>query len=298
MDTSKPQVWTVRETRVDYVSLTARSHQRRSTLGAAGRTLIVTEQRQGNDIRPFTWMGYHGLSCGSVSVGDRDDGTILRLAGDVAAAHWRTAAMAYDNCTRIDLAVTARPYPRVHDLAEREWERAYSAIAAGVSHGLCSLWRDNKGGQTCYVGSRSSDRFARLYNKESESGETEYEGCWRWEIEYKGGVAPKLIQQLLGSDDPMRLARGTVHQHWKARGAEPPWSAEGPAAATSLKRALDDNAVRLRWLRSQVAPSVARLWDAGLRKEALEALGLRFMEVEATRDAPTASEAIDGQAGR
>lgn len=294
MGTSAAAEWRVKEVRVDYVTLTARRQETRKALIVFGQTITVAEQRSGADVRPFAWQGYRGLSAGHVTWGDREDGSLLRLGGDLAAHHWRTAARAYDNCTRLDLAVTARRSPPARQLAEVAFERAREEIERGASNGLTSLVMDNRGGQTCYIGSRTSDRFARLYDKEKESAQEEYAGCWRWELETKGDVAVALLRQLVRADDAGPLARATVHQHFTSKGCRPPWPSTGEPAALSIKKPESDDATRLRWLRDQVAPSVARLTERGKLIEVLRALGLgdlvRLLDAWAERPEPRVAD--------
>lgn len=58
----------------------------------------------------------------------------------------------------------------------------------------CKEWRDKEGGQTIYIGSRTSDRFARIYNK---SAERKITGDWvRYEFELKGHVAKQIARVL------------------------------------------------------------------------------------------------------
>lgn len=70
----------------------------------------------------------------------------------------------------------------------------YEAMSKGGIEGTaskCSLIQSGGGGATCYVGSRSSTKMARLYNKGVES---EVAGDWsRLEVEFKKELAAALV---------------------------------------------------------------------------------------------------------
>lgn len=58
---------------------------------------------------------------------------------------------------------------------------------------------DGKTGQTMYLGSRTSERFARLYDKGKQTGMID--GTWlRWEVEYKGTLASLALDSLYQRD--------------------------------------------------------------------------------------------------
>lgn len=266
--------WTVVEVGIDYITATARSQSGREGLLTLGQTLTVTEQRTGADVRPFAWQGYRGLSAGPCTWADRDDGAMLRLSGHLASAHWRTASLVLENCSRLDLQVTARwsgGLP-VHEV--QWWQEARSGAEDANHNGLVAMVRDNRGGWTLYIGSRTSPRFARLYNKEAESKKEEYRKCLRWEVEYKGEAANQVLRALTGAQSAEPLIRATVRSHYEDRGVTVPWKANGPCVGASIVARPTDNAIRLRWLKLQVAPSLARLHAAGLLQDALESLGL------------------------
>ncbi len=71
--------------------------------------------------------------------------------------------------------------------------------AAGVTHTDRDKWemRESRdGGATCYVGSRSSRQFLRVYNKGVESGgQTD---SIRWELEFKKEAAEIVSGRLVG----------------------------------------------------------------------------------------------------
>lgn len=277
MEPRKPPAWQVIEVGVDYITATARTQAAREALVTFGQTLTVTEARSGQDVRPFAWMGYRGLSCGPCTWAEREDTAMLRLSGRSAAVHWRTVGTALENCSRLDLQVTARGPGGLPVHEVQWWHEARSGAEDANHNGLVAMVRDNRGGWTLYIGSRTSPRFARVYNKEAESKEQEYKGCVRWEVEYKAEAANQVLRALTGAQSAEPLIRSTVRSHYQDRGVSVPWSANGPSVGPSITRPESDDAIRLRWLANQVAPTLARLHANGRTDDALEALGLRTL---------------------
>lgn len=266
--------WEVIEVGIDYITATARTQSAREALLTLGQTLTVAESRAGSDLRPFAWMGYRGLSCGPCTWAERDDTSMLRLSGRLANAHWRTAGLALENCSRLDLQVTARCSEAPTWMSAKSYIDAMHSAEEANHNGLVAHVTDNRGGWTVYIGSRTSPRFARLYNKEAESGEEQYRRCVRWEVEYKAEAANQVLRALKGASSAEPLMRATVRSHFVDRGASVPWTASGAAVGPSITKPLSDDAIRLRWLASQVAPTLAKLHASGRLEEAMQALGL------------------------
>lgn len=82
-------------------------------------------------------------------------------------------------------------------------ENVYSAVKRGENQGTCrtvSKLESGTDGITVYMGSRQSEKFARIYNKRAQLGLTE--GNWfRYELETKGLVARALAGLLVETDD-------------------------------------------------------------------------------------------------
>ena len=264
----------VRECQLDWLTLTAVTRHKQVWLVTTGRQAAQQEQERGGIMRDWSWRGYVGEHCGAVTCGHREDSTILQLSGPIADTLHKTAFAYADRCTRIDLQVTAHD-----DDARAAWAiNAYlAAVQPGLEPGLPakrSLITDGDGGSCFYCGSRTSDRFGRLYNKGAESGEDHYGGCWRWEVELKGDAAQRVATMLTDAEDPSAMIRGMVHSFWTERGIQVPWPAQdvpvprsSPVENTDVQRMLD-------WLNHQVAPTVVRLAEGGYIDETIRALGI------------------------
>lgn len=274
MNTPYGVKWDVIECGVDYLTATARTKIARESLLQAGQRLSAAESVAGNDTRPFAWMGYRGLCVGPVTWADRDDTSMLRLSGHLANAHWRTLGSAIENCARIDIQVTARCSEEPLWMSAKSYIDAMHAAEDANHSGLVSHVTDNRGGWTVYIGSRTSPRFARIYNKYAESRDELYRRCVRWEVEYKDEAANEFLRGLRGASSTQSAILATVSSHFRLRGAPIPWSAPGSPVPVSIQKTPTDDAIRTRWLTTQVRPTVGRLVVNGLLGKVVDALGL------------------------
>jgi DNA relaxase NicK len=145
-----------------------------------------------------------------------------------------------------------------------------------MSQRNATLIEDLRGGATCYVGSRKSQQFARIYNKAAESGEERYQNCWRYEVQLKNDLATKAAAIFAEVEYTQQTMAAIFVRQWlRRRNVSTPWRSEAELTAlptidpknTDVERTLD-------WLRHTVAPSLRRLKKLGLYDSILEALDL------------------------
>ncbi len=144
-----------------------------------------------------------------------------------------------------------------------------------VTHAQGHEWQENsRGGATAYIGSRSSERYLRVYRTAPVHG---YEAT-RWELESKGDAAGDALRLLLAGqttgDQPMHAVAGLIiaFVDFRARagsehGARAPrlvwWAAlVGTLAGIrgEVAKRVDDFGRRVGWLMRQVAPTLAAVW--------------------------------------
>ncbi len=260
---------------VDWLTCTASDPARSELLKAIGWGVVYGEAERGNNLKPWTWKGYAGITAGGASVGERYDGAIVRLSSECAADNWLGAVRVAGHVSRLDLAVTVR-LPALANPAREAYTVAQSAVpqARGrrvqkASH--IETWTE---GETAYLGSRQSSRFGRLYNKGLESKEERYNGCWRWEVEYKGDTATAISGEMAQCGNSSESALAYVWDTFDKWGVPPIWGKGAVVPAVTLGRTATDDERRLQWLAVQVAPAIERLIRNGKRIAVLEALGL------------------------
>lgn len=259
---------------VDWITATAKHKQSIRRLWNEGHRQIQNETRQGNEKRLWSFNGYQGFKSGSVQLGRRADGVCVRLSGGFANEKWRRIFEQCDNVSRLDLQVTVktsgdpiREIGRVY----REASKHSRKLKRGPT---VSTFRTSRGSSTVYLGSRQSDNFGRCYDKERESGLDYYQGCVRFEREVKNDLALHLCAALYEELAPTPFILAQVGKWYLNRGVSHRWSGQSPLFIKSPARATDSSR-QLRWIRSAVAPTVARLIARGLHAEVLDALNLR-----------------------
>jgi len=265
---------TVIESQLDWLTVTASSPDRRSWLKDSGMAACTLEAKREGILRAWDWRGYLGEHAGGATWGERLDSVIVQLAGPLAAELFALSYPYADHVTRIDLQVTARAEGTIVDFAQEAYNGGMVDNDANGRPWKSSLVSDNRGGSCYYSGSRCSDRFGRIYNKAAESPSPAYAGCWRWEVEVKGGDADGVARLLAGSPDSGQVIRGMVWQFYADRGTPLPWPAQGQRIPRAARASNSDVGKLLSWLRLQVSPTVRRLGESGHLRAAVDALDL------------------------
>jgi DNA relaxase NicK len=159
----------------------------------------------------------------------------------------------------VDLAVTARFAEPVGDVAGFGYVSALALSNARGSELKLELRKTNGHGDTLYLGTRTSELFARLYDKGRESKDPAYRNCWRWELEVKGARGPLAVGVLSRSSDERTAITSAVHEHFVSRGVSTPWNPSVVRKLPSPPARKSDDERRLLWLSNQIAPVVGKL---------------------------------------
>lgn len=236
----------------------------------------ATETGQSPIIRPMTRHGYQGRQGEGMFWGVHDrQGYLLVTWGEASDMVWPMTAPTAKRVSRLDLAVTVELPSRDPDLVAKAY-----ALNEGSERRQYAMIQSSAGGKTLYVGSRQSDQYGRLYDKGVKDMGREPGEIWRYEIELKDKI--RNLAVLKDMYDRWRLhglakedIAGYVHQWFSVRGVSPKFSARGKGLPPpELEATVSTADKKLRWLSSQVAPTVKQLIDVGLGKEAILALGL------------------------
>lgn len=232
-----------------------------------------------NAIKPQSWLGYTGYAVRGLFVGARHDGAIVRASGyDAKVIEKTIRENNWDaRCTRLDLQVTANVGQAETDYGRRVRE-AIEASAGGESSAKgfnIAFYKARGCDSGVTVGARSSERYARFYNKTAEQRGRVEPGLWRFEVEFKGQQARMMYQMLMSSVNGSFLALSIVKTTFEMHGVDMDWIAETePQELPSSYQQTDDER-RLRWLERNVSRTVADLKARGLEKEVRRALDLR-----------------------
>lgn len=245
---------------------------------AAGQLGPATKQ---NWVKPWAWQGYVGWTAGGCSVGEKVDSCIVRCSSSVAQDWLDKGLPTGHNVSRLDLQLTfwgksdqdvqiAR-----HNRQARQARKGHEGRPIKITH-----VKGNGAGDTLYLGSRASETFVRVYNKEKEQvTDATYEGAIRYEVEFKGERAAAARDALSQRGNSRWYTANVVANECSYRGLVLPLRASiSERAPTPGRKPNSDVEGALVWLGSQVAPTVRRLLQVVDRDVILEALGLHEKE--------------------
>jgi hypothetical protein len=258
---------------VDWLTATAHRSKANEPFYELGKQLIEDNARMGNDLSNWKAQGYHGLKSGGVRVGLRHDTFICQLSSDDAREMWMPVAKLATNITRIDLQVTFNFLRRQKRFFHEEWKRATGSHTGRGRKSNVTLITSTLSGDSIYLGQRSSDVYARCYDKGVESKTEASCKVVRHEIELKRDAAKRTAARLMASPSPESLALSLVARHMRTKQLRTPGAIELDRESARARQTTDNDR-RLRWLGSAVAPSVAVLLQAGRLDDVLSALGL------------------------
>lgn len=258
---------------VDWITASAPRSRASENLYTLGERLIKDEASNGNDLTPWRWQGYRGLKCGGASVGLRGDGYLIQLRSDVARDTWQQVMPHAANVSRIDLQLTARLDEARTELIRSQYARLRRAKNLRGRPLDATLIDSRSRGSSLYLGRRSSERFARMYDKGGEERTAEPGKLIRWEVEFKKTTARQMATALNEADDVDAVAGSTVSDYFRSRRVQCVQVGLEPLATPRPPRTTD-NATKMAYLRNVVAPMLAKLLEAYDLATLLETVGL------------------------
>lgn len=230
-------------------------------------------ERAGFKERARSQRGVLWFERGGVALGVRGEERWIRAHGPDADAAFGRSEATCAHYSRIDLAVTARTERPEAAYATRVYEHFAGLPRAAGQPRSGQLIADTKGGNTCYIGSRTSDCYIRVYDWGAAHDTADPGTAWRFEVETKGRVAAAVRPLLRNEDTRAAAIAGYVRAAMLDRRLAAPWEAE-LARAVRAPRQKSGIEEKLAWFESQVAPSVGTLIDAGYIQAVVESLGL------------------------
>jgi hypothetical protein len=258
---------------VDWLTCTAHSGVRARAMASSGGRWLDEREAEGYIVRPWNWNGYRGRVVDGCSYGSRDDGSIVRLSGSMAIRHFLSAMVMADQVSRLDIQVTV-----LDRIGQADWAR----IAFGTVQELPLVQSGMVGtkytvstpeGATFNLGSRSSERYLRLYDKTAETKGEYPIRCWRYEIEYKGQRANSNARRIHTARSTDCAVYDAIKNCYGAYGVTVPCSPPGRGWMDAGYRHTTDDERRLLWLATSIRPCVIRLIEAYNAETIAAALG-------------------------
>lgn len=263
------------EASVDYVTISGKSEQIYG-LQSSLQVLLDHYHEEGHKAKQVSNHGYSGWQLGPVKFLDNGEYGYVQASGD-PAGFVASVAGGYDlRCTRIDFQVTIKHEP---ENGQTIGEIVYSDA---LKHPTCpspTRILSPAGGDTVYIGSRISDRFARVYRKDSEDRDGGWpRHTWRYELELKKPRSQKAWRSMLDipSNERAKHIIALIGNYCGMRGIFFPVTSDMASGINdTLRRKKTPLERKLTWIRDGVSPTILELFDAGLAKDVLEALGAR-----------------------
>lgn len=265
---------------VDWLTGTANISKSRETVTRLAHSLLEDGISEGQKPRVWSSYGYTGWMMPGIRWGRRDQDDLISLSGETAASEWELFVPFLTNISRIDLQVTCKMAE--HDIALAS--RAYEAIRA-IALDLpiirsYTMITNLLGGDTLYIGKRSSIHMGRLYDKSFQSRDRQFANCWRYEVEYKGAMAWKVATILAGTPDVYAEVKSLVHDWFSQRLVKPVFHVISTGNVMQIKRRKTADEKALEWLYAQVRPTVERLIQRGKLEGTISALGLSYKDLK------------------
>lgn len=263
---------TIESSGVDWMTATAyRSDAHRDFYDSACE-LLERVVELGNDVSSWRANGYHGRRAGGVAVGVRHDTWIARLSSDDARESWRKLYPLASNVSRLDVQTTFRLKDRDADFFARQRGRALASRSKRGRRSNVTLISSSLDGDSLYLGKRTSDLYARCYDKGREERSTEAGWLIRQELEYKRDRATDAAAQLYRASSEATESHQLVSSYFKSYRVQV-MQAEAEARVGARGRATSDD-LRCGWLERSVRPSIITLLNHGKLEQVLRALGL------------------------
>jgi len=233
-------------------------------------------QALGNTYKRRSLLGFDGWESGGCFVGSNDERHYAQFAGKYADDAYHHLDHPRVHISRIDLQITVQ-YD-VELIKEGRYQYA-SAIRHNKSlsefrRRRIHLYAGSDGADTVYVGSPSSDVRGRLYNKARQSGDKTYERSWRYEVVYRNEYAARMFGHLLNADTEVsKRILQEVASWYSERGVDILGLGDIERISTTrTEHPQSDVDRKLRWVRTQVIPTIRKLAELGYAEELMDAI--------------------------
>ncbi len=263
---------------IDWITATARCGEKESeilediALSALGRM-----QQAGHTLQRRSYEGYIGLSCGSVFFGSREDGCCARVSG--SPAHPFACELAEQcpsvNVSRIDLQNTIKSDTDVPTHARDVLtmiEAAHKKSGSKRALNFEFKHRKNKG-DCLWIGSRTSSRFFRIYDKTREQDGLVPPNLWRYEVEFKGKQAAQIWRTMVQTKCSPKVITDIVVAGFLLKGVDLSWIEQAEPRRLPSSYQKTDIERKLQWIERNVSRTSKELIDAGYEDQLRKWLG-------------------------
>jgi hypothetical protein len=232
--------------------------------------------KQGYGMKTRRLLGYEGFSAGNNFVGDNGRETYCQYSGENAHHVFDAVYHPKAKVSRLDLQVTVKSAVMDKNEGKRCYRAAIHANEALPTARRRKVWIiiGSDGGDTTYIGSASSEQRGRIYNKEVQSEEIQYTRCWRYEVVLRNELSSSAARQVAcAATNREKLILEMVATWLCRRGVTiAGLGADGHAVLPIERTRPTEVEAKLKWLQTQVRPTIAYLCSIGYRATLLEML--------------------------
>lgn len=263
----------------DWLTSTYKEPELRLMAERRANALVQVEVDAGGIARPWGFHGFEGITAGHTDVGWRDETLLVQLRSETARQHWEKFYELASNVSRFDVQCTTRSNRGSHERVAELWEVARTwaneregrpewRIHAGARHGI-----------TIETGKPKSDRRGRIYDKHAESKADHYRLSVRHEVQNRNKWAKAVAHMVHSTRYPQSAIAGYLHRFFGKRGISPDIPTGGFETIVFFASATDLDK-KLRWMTTQVGPTLRLLVHRGRGAQVLRGCGLTIVNGE------------------
>ena len=245
----------------DWVRITTDWEPTARAWGRLARLIVFPAKAAQRALASARRLGYTGYASDGIFLGSRPDGTMLDMSSETAREYGLWALNKGGRASRLDLQVTLDVGPEIKRIIGEVFKDA-CAHKYGRGQPPDVEARLGRGGfRSVTIGRRSSQFYARVYDKGEESKDKTMQGWLRYEIEIKAeaAAAVALAWRCAANADAFVLAY--VAQWFAAHGVTIFEEMPQPISMPRPSRRKSNEQSKMAWLQRAIAPTVARLMD-------------------------------------
>ena len=233
-------------------------------------------QALGNTYKRRSRLGFDGWESGGCFVGSNDTLHYAQFAGKYANDAYTYVAHPKVHISRIDLQITVQYDIELNKEGRFQYARAVHHNKKLPEHRrrTINLFAGSDGSDTVYIGSPSSGQRGRIYNKAKQSSDAHYERSWRYEVVYRNEYANNVYRHILDSSSPhANVIVPNVITWYAERGVEV--LDVGVRSGNPIqppKQPHTDVARKLKWVKTQVLPTIRKLAELGYAEELMQVI--------------------------
>lgn len=262
------------ESRLDWITATIKPGERQNVVKGRIAAWISAQEASGYKRSRFVTPFYEGIRTEGIAWGVRIDDAMVTLSGKMAAERGALLVTWADTISRLDAQVTIQDGRLENDWATYCDQLAGQCPTVRSGETQTRLINSRPEGVTSYIGSPSSDRMLRCYDKWAESDHQYPPGAWRFEVQWRHKRADRAAQNLFAASMSPASVLAAVCNAYSQYGIAVPAACILPQWRDANITTRTDNERRLVWLRRSIAPAVGRLIDGVGLEVVLQALDL------------------------